>query len=359
MGVRTGGLAGTTVVAVPRLGSLADDWDSLVDAMPVPSPFLRSWWLEAVAGARPVFVLVRRGERLIGGLALQQEDRLRWPLYRVMGHGSLGPDHIDLLADPGEEETVVAAIGGWMRRSGSRFFDLVGVSDGSRLATALPAPVTVEPYAMAPWESLPADFDSYLKQRPSNLRNLVLRRTRRMEASGGSCELVAPAEVDRAIDTLRRLHDQQWGDRSGFMPVFDLFARAARRGVARGELRLYEARVQGRVVAVQVWFDVAGRFSFYQGGRDPDDSRWAAGTLLMATAIADACSRQASEADFLRGDEPYKAMWTSRQRPLLRLRSSSGVAARTLTTVSRSLDATPTGRRVKQATLSVPSRLRP
>lgn len=355
MGVRASGSARTTVTVVAELGSLADEWDSLVDVMPVPSPFLRSWWLEAVAGEQPVFVLAHRDEHFLGGLALEREDSFGLPLYRVMGHGALGPDHIDLVADPARRTEAVEAIGGWMRRPGSRFFDLDGILEHSQVARALPGPVAAEPFAVAPWEPLPSDFDSYLKQRPAQLSRLLAKKARHMEAFGGSCRRVPDAEVDRAIETLRRLHEKQWGERSGFMPVFGLFARAAPQGVRRGELLFYEAAVQGTVIAIQVWFNVAGRVSFYQSGRNLDASRLGGGALLTAAVIGDACRRKCREVDFLRGDEQYKALWTTHRRQLMRLQCRQGAAARTISTVGRSLDSTSTGRRIKRTA----QRLRP
>ncbi|MFC6345434.1 hypothetical protein ACFP8W_25845, partial [Nocardioides hankookensis] len=55
-----------------RLDGRRAAWDGLVADQPVPSPFLRSWWLEGVAPTDTTFVLVLDGERLVGGLALQE-----------------------------------------------------------------------------------------------------------------------------------------------------------------------------------------------------------------------------------------------------------------------------------------------
>ncbi|MDB5113971.1 MAG: hypothetical protein JWL78_1041, partial [Chloroflexi bacterium] len=43
------------------LGGYATAWDALVDRQPLPSPFLRSWWLEAMSAAHPRFLLVLDG----------------------------------------------------------------------------------------------------------------------------------------------------------------------------------------------------------------------------------------------------------------------------------------------------------
>ena len=46
-----------TVEVCRTLGGRAADWDALVDRMDHPSPFLRSWWLEAISGPGAALVL--------------------------------------------------------------------------------------------------------------------------------------------------------------------------------------------------------------------------------------------------------------------------------------------------------------
>ena len=93
---------------VPRLDGWAAQWDQLVDSSPLPSPFLRSWWLTGVGGPGRHFLLVVDGAQLLGGLALER----RHPMLsvRMMGDGSLCPDHLDLLAAPGHEAAVVSLL---------------------------------------------------------------------------------------------------------------------------------------------------------------------------------------------------------------------------------------------------------
>src|SRR4051794_36422671 len=95
------------VLVQPRLGPWATAWDKLVEQLPVPSPFVRSWWLEATAGPQPRFVLVTDGHALLGGIALQEERWLGMPYLAVMGAGVLCPDHLDLVAAWDREDDVV------------------------------------------------------------------------------------------------------------------------------------------------------------------------------------------------------------------------------------------------------------
>src|SRR5262245_13102097 len=126
------------LVTQPSLGPWAEQWDRLGETLPLPSPFLRSWWLGATAQGRPGFLLVIEDGRLIGGLAVQHEPRAGLDVIRLMGTGVLCPDHLDRLAAPGREDAVDRALASWWKRPGSRLVDLDGVATGSQLERALP-----------------------------------------------------------------------------------------------------------------------------------------------------------------------------------------------------------------------------
>ena len=319
---------GLNVVTQRRLAGFADAWDSLVDASPLPSPFLRSWWLEATAGSWPDFLLVMDGQTLVGGLALQRERRWPVPWYRFMGAGPLCPDHLDLLATPGREAEVVAALGDWLRRRGSRVLDLEGVTSGGSILAALPTPVRSEVVDVAPWAPLPPRFDDWLAERPRGFRTTVRKASRRLGEQGAVWRVVPADSLDASLATLRQLHGAQWGRRSHFLAGFDEFIAASRAGVAREELLFHELSVAGSAVACVTSFEVAGRVSLYQSGR-ATEHRWrSATTALLVIVIEDACRRGFAEVDLLRGGEPYKRNFADDLREILRVRAANGRAGR-------------------------------
>src|ERR1039457_4104447 len=87
----------TTVSVRTSLGDAAPQWDELVLASRLPSPFLLSWWLEATAIGRPRYILVYLGDRLLGGLALQENTRYGLRQLQALGNGPLCPDHLDVV----------------------------------------------------------------------------------------------------------------------------------------------------------------------------------------------------------------------------------------------------------------------
>jgi CelD/BcsL family acetyltransferase involved in cellulose biosynthesis len=317
-----------SLLVLRQLGRWAAQWDRLVDLSPLPSPFLRSWWLTGTGGRQPRFLLVVRENQLVGGLALEEVPRLGLPCLHMMGAGPLAPDHLDLLAVPGQEDVVVHCLELWLRRPGTRLLDLAGIRAGSRLITALPAGARREPAAVAPWAPLPADFESYIAACPALFRRNLRKASSRLARAGATHRRNKGMEAIASLGTLRRLHDAQWGERSFFLPLFDRFAAACRLAADFDEVSVHELTVDQDVIAIVVTCEVAGRVSLYQSAR-LTDPRWRnATTVLLAAIIDDACTRGFTEVDFLRGHETYKANFATARRELLRLHAANGCAGR-------------------------------
>ena len=155
------------LVTQRSLGPFAAAWDSLVARQPHPSPFLRTWWLDATATGEPVFVLVLEDSRLIGGLALQRHRRGGLEVLEMMGQGPLEPDHLDLVAEPGREAAVVDEVGAWLTRRGSRVLDLDGIEPDGLLVAALPASYIEVRRHVARAFRMPVDLDAWLGDQPA------------------------------------------------------------------------------------------------------------------------------------------------------------------------------------------------
>ena len=319
-------MSSPTLLDVPHLSGWAPQWDQLVDSSPLPSPFLRSWWLTGTGGSGRHFLLVVDGARLLGGLALEQ----RHPMLsvRMMGDGSLCPDHLDLLAAPGHDAAVVSLLRDWLCRPGERLLDLKGIRAGARLIEALPGRVRREPMSVAPFMPLPDSPATYRATLPAQFRKNLRVATKRLAAEGVTHQTIRGRAVLQRLDILRKLHKSQWGSRSNFLPVFDRFAAGFAGGCAADEVVVHELGKDDLVVATVTAFEVAGRTSLYQSAR-LTDRRWRDATIvLLAAIIDDACARGFSEVDFLRGDEPYKGRFTADHREVLRLVAGKGAVGR-------------------------------
>ena len=319
-------VAPPSLLDVPHLNGWAGQWDRLVDSSPLPSPFLRSWWLTGAGGPGRHFLLVVDGAHLLGGLAVEQ----RYPMLtvRMMGDGSLCPDHLDLLAAPGHEAAVVSLLRDWLCRPGERLLDLKGIRAGSRLIEALPGRIRREPMAVAPYTPLPENPEAYRATLPSQFRKNVRVSAKRLAAEGVRHQTIRGRAVLQCLDTLRVLHQSQWGARSSFLPAFDRFASGFAGGCAADEVVVHELGNDNLVVAIVAAFEVAGRVSLYQSAR-LTDRRWRdATTVLLAAIIDEACARGLLEVDFLRGDESYKGRFAPDYREMVRLVAGKGMVGR-------------------------------
>jgi CelD/BcsL family acetyltransferase involved in cellulose biosynthesis len=303
---------GISLLVVDELGARASEWDSLVSQQPLPSPFLRTSWLEQVTDRRVrVTLLVLEEGELLGGVALVRDRLLGVERYRFAGQGVLCPDHLDLVAAPGRERDVQAAIRGWFAAPGHRVLDLVGLAEGSRLAAALPGPAV--PVDLAPYQ--PLTEDDYLASRSSNFRRATRKADRRMTEDGYVHTQVALADLPVAFGELRRLHETRDG-------------RAFSASVARDEARVDLLSSPEEVVAVSLAFTSDARLSLYQVARSLDHEHRSAGTVLLHRVIVDAHASGARELDMLRGDEAYKASFADHSRAVLRLRVGHGLLGR-------------------------------
>lgn len=284
------------------LGHWAAEWDGLAGRQPLPSPFQRSWWLAQQEG---LALVVLDGDLLVGGVALRRSRRLGTTRYTAPGPAVLCPDHLDLMAEPGREDDVAAAVRAWFADQRC-LVDVRGLVADPLLARALGA--AAQPDDVAPWQRLPAGSESR-----------SVRRSRKRLAERGFTHRPEP-DVAAGLRALRRLHEER-GDRGALLAHLDVVEQAVAAGAARGEARVDVLADGAEVAAVVASFLVAGRLSLYQVARSLRAEHDGAGTVLLADVVA---ATDAHEVDLLRGDEGYKRSFAEHTRTLTRLRTARG-----------------------------------
>ncbi|MBB6629310.1 GNAT family N-acetyltransferase [Nocardioides sp. KIGAM211] len=322
----------TSLLVTTALAPRSAAWDALVDHAPVPSPFLRAWWLDVVAGDRAHHLLVEQDGELVGGLPLVRDRLLGVPRFRFAGQGVLCPDHLDLLALPGHEDAVATAVARWFTASGTRVLDLTGLTDDSRLCAALG--LMPERVDSAPYQPLPPTGEDYLSTRSSNFRRATRKADRRLVEDGVVHRRATAATLSADVASFRRLS----GDREGRGPLLaelPRLERALAAGLERGEARVDVLESPTEVVAVSIAFEAVGRLSLYQTARSLDRRHGSAATVLLARLIDEAVAAGFSEVDMLRGAEAYKASFADEVRGVHRLRAGHGAPARALVSARR------------------------
>lgn len=323
-----------SVVVSSGFADFRDQWDSLVAFQPLPSPFLRSWWIEHACD-NPVLVLVIDDGELLGGAAFESS---RLGLSKFAGievlqspgqSHQLAADHVDIVAHPDHQERVSEAVLTWLHRPGRRILDLDGLKGGGILACAFESH-TIERVA-APFAPLPDEFDDYIGERPGKVRSTIKRTTNRVIKAGATFDAVtasdSPDVIDAALHDLHELHDERWDDSSALADSWNHLKAALHAGVSAGDAVLYRL-LDGKSapVATEIDFVVGNRLSFYQAGRLMDRQWRGVGSALRAHLLAEAHSQGVREYDLLRGEEPYKDEWATQTRDVVRIRVGVGIA---------------------------------
>jgi CelD/BcsL family acetyltransferase involved in cellulose biosynthesis len=310
-----------------HLDELRGRWDELVASQPLPSPFLTSWWVENAAEGRTVLVCCMDGDELVGGAAFEVDrfgpKRLTVERVRFVGQGPLAPDHLGVIASPGNQGAVTRAIGGWLL-DGSHMIDLDGLTATSKLPAKIGARVLTE--TEAPYMELKGE--DWAKSLPGKLRSTISRSGKRLAREGYTVRRVEPSDIDEALETLGDLHESRWQDASKFGMRWDTFERIARAGAPCGGVVVHELASEERVIASEVELVVGSRVSFYQAGRLTDHELRGSGSVLRAAIIDWAFASGHREFDLLRGGESYKDDWATGVRQIRRARGGTGVSGR-------------------------------
>ena len=138
------------------------------------------------------------------------------------------------------------------------------------------------------------------------------------------------ASLVGAMDVLIDLHQRRrrsLGDPGCFAsPRFTSFHReAAARLLDRGQLRLHLLELDGEPVAAEYHLQGGdGVIYAYQSGIEVAALGHAPGRLATMAILRTAIAEGFRGFDLLRGDEPYKAHWRARPRPMVEIRVFSG-----------------------------------
>jgi CelD/BcsL family acetyltransferase involved in cellulose biosynthesis len=176
------------------------------------------------------------------------------------------------------------------------------------------------------WEDVrDRSFGDYLAARDGALREVIRRKTARLEREGATLAMIGagstPAEVEAGIADYETVYAASWKDAE----PFPNFQPTLMRGLAEaGWLRLALLRVESQPIAAQLWTLVGGTATVLKLAHDQRFDKHSPGTVLTAFAIRTLMTDETVERlDFGRGDDPYKQGWTSRRTPHIGVRSVS------------------------------------
>jgi CelD/BcsL family acetyltransferase involved in cellulose biosynthesis len=157
-------------------------------------------------------------------------------------------------------------------------------------------------------------FAEYFKQLPSQLRNTVTRKEKKLRAEVGvTVEIVQEADaLPQAIAAYEEVYASSWKTAEPhprFVP--ELMQAMAR----RGWLRLGVVRLNGEPIAAQIWVVKDAVASIFKLAYKEQHARLSAGSILTTTLMRHVIDVDGVRiVDYLTGDDNYKRDWMSHRR---------------------------------------------
>lgn len=192
-------------------------------------------------------------------------------------------------------------------------------------------------------------FQAYFSERPSQVRNTIVRKQKKLEKTAGFVIKVVSHEsvqLEGAIRDFITVYNSSWKEPEPFPNFIPTLATICAR---LGILRLGVLYVAGKPTAGQLWITTQGRAIIYKLAYDEEYRDLGVGSVLSREMFRVAIDEDhVEEIDYGVGSEPYKRDWMAsvrdvegfaafNQRSLVGILLSSMEAARTAMRRGRTL----------------------
>lgn len=338
---------------IEELDRLADNWDEVYGADPharyfLSHRFLRQWlppfqghWF--VLAAKPT-----QRSRYEAFLPLRMRTRALKDgrcVSELLMAGNYGADYTGIIALPDRVRSAMPALAralkllhwsqisfDYVAADDRRYLKLLNHLSGPALRIGTEVRINRRDNVdnlICPVVQLPGDWDAYLSTLSPNMRQKLRRLLRALDADP-ALEITQPtaASIVADVEDMNRLWVAKWEERKG--------AERARRIVAtnrqmllhafvRGDLFMPILRENGRMVAALATFvdPIKRAAHFYMTGRDETFAGPSPGLLLHGYSIRALIGQGIGIYDFMRGDEAYKLLFGTQQKPLQCIRVST------------------------------------
>jgi hypothetical protein len=157
-------------------------------------------------------------------------------------------------------------------------------------------------------------FAAFWASRPSALRHLVERKSRRLARAGSPrFEMVKGVkDLERCIEAYEAVYRKSWKQPEP-APLF--MAGLIREAAAAGCLRLGLLCLDGTPIAAQVWIVSDRKATIFKLAHDEAYKSFSCGSLLTHQILGDMIMvEHVRSIDFGRGDDPFKRYWLNKRR---------------------------------------------
>ncbi|MBV6699603.1 GNAT family N-acetyltransferase [Kitasatospora aureofaciens] len=312
------------------LDTLAEEWDALVARCRTATFFQaadwqRSWWRHYGTPGGLRVVLVRRDGLLVGAGAFRRRGG---PLGGLTGLGDGLVDFTDVLLDDDCADRAAAEFAAALPLTRPwHTLDLREVRPEAAVQRVFEHwHGRRRRFADSLCQYLPAvPMEQLLKRVPGKTAQRSRVKLRKIAEAGVEVRSTPVAEVPAALESLLRLHFQQWQER-GVTPEHrsERFARHLAESttglVASGRAAVHQFRLDGELVAANLLLLCPSFGGLYLYGAHPTlRERLDIAGLLFGAALDETVGAGIPVLSLLRGQEPYKQRWRPYQLPNQRL----------------------------------------
>jgi len=289
-----------------------------------------AWWREFGRHTKPQIHIWEDKGRVVGLLPLARVRQFGvGAVIRFLNGEEVAPDGLDVLVEPAYSTQLEEALSGFILdlSTSDELIQLDNVASDGLLAgvwTGLLSParpgLAVRPWLRQPQAKLPHDFDVYLASRGSQLRYNFRRRSRQLAKKCGAFVHVSSADTEKTareqFDIVWRLHAESFGRKHERDCFTSERVRRFHDAVVTelgpsGLVRFISLRNDNGTLASLYAFVRTGTMYYYQLGFKPEVRSLSPGLVTIGAAIRAAIEDGCAKFDFLRGEEPYKEMWSN------------------------------------------------
>ena len=316
-----------------ELKSNRDQWDRLAGELPFHRWAWLGNWFECMATEGTPAVLVGMQDDQWIGIApfwLDNSSGMNQRL-RFWGDGKACTDYMRLIVNPSNIEAFTFAVGDWLTEecvAGGQLasvdlIELDGLSENCESACLLTKVVEANGFCTHTTElegcwvnDLPDTWDALNAGFSKSMRRKTKKAVQRL--GDDACEILSSQDSDfeSLWATFVDLHQKRRAmldDHGCFAdPAFESFLRrSSKELIAEGRAELTVINFDNQPLASMLMFNDDHTNYMYQSGADVARMKLEPGYQIAVAAIQKSIDKGFQHFDFLRGDEPYKARWST------------------------------------------------
>ena len=325
-----------------EIKSQRDNWDQVAGACPFQGWAWQGTWFEHLGNkSTPVVLVAIENSQWVGIAPFWIDDSAAInQKLRFWGDGKTCTDYSGLIASPDNMEAFTFAVVDWLSNecvSGGKLenIDLIEL-EGMAVENATNQLLT-EVFEASGFATHVAEIEGcWVTDLPSSWEELnagfsksMRRKTKKAvsRVTSDACEILSSNDSDFESLWLNfvELHQkrrQMLGDEGCFSdPVFESFLRnATLKLIEEGRAELIVILFDDEPLASMLLFNNGSTNFMYQSGADQTRMKLEPGYQIATVAIQKSIERGLQHFDFMRGDEPYKARWSTVRIPMMTIR---------------------------------------